>query len=752
MAIFIFLFTPTIRIYIFQINLLYMTKLDPSEILPFNGKFTFLVGAGCSINKPASLPAGREMMEILIQFSCAASEREDIQRLIYEGLRFEQLVEIIRNNIDPNLKIIDYFGLSTNPNENHAFLERMIKRGNHVITTNFDFLIELALMRDLEDKSKILPVITEQDFKKYSNPDQLVSKGFLPVYKIHGSTKNIITGEDTRESLIATIQAFGAGKSDGSIFQLERFKRDLFNNIMSKRILVVMGYSGSDDFDVVPTLKLIPNLKKIVWINHCSTSPPEFKTCVEQGKSTDKVDEILGEIHQKNKNIEIYRVNGKTEEIFLKTMKSLSMTFLAGSLLKEISVLNGVLGKDNLVKPIEPLKKWLRKEVHNPDAFEELKISSEIYIALSKFTKASGCARKMVELGKEEKNSKWLAVSHNLLGEIMLNSSGDNYHALQDFEKALILLEKGDRTQLKARILNNIGQSKVAMGKIEDGLEFIKLSYEIFKEIDDIQGIAQALTNIWEHQFEDEKEYTLEDTLKSDDPKGYKLKSEYDRLIFRKMQKSDEEKRVSKLMHDYNYITEIGELLTKLGDLKTIAYFNKYMAESAIKTNNLEGAAYFIQQGIQIMEELDDPKGKVSLHSSWGKVLLFQGKLDEAYTILVDAYRVSKKRNFNRELVEIATNLGLLKQQQGKLRDAQNYFTEAYAISTSLRDHLKIVNSLKNIVSILKAQENHKGALIFLKMIQKELLRVSREETREFSKIKYEINQLETQLKNLNHN
>lgn len=31
---------------------------------------------------------------------------------------------------------------------------------------------------------------------------------------------------------------------------------------------MVMGYSGSDDFDIVPTLKIMQNLQNIIWINY----------------------------------------------------------------------------------------------------------------------------------------------------------------------------------------------------------------------------------------------------------------------------------------------------------------------------------------------------------------------------------------------------------------------------------------------------------------------------------------------------
>lgn len=55
-------------------------------------KLTFLVGAGCSVNPPSSLPTGNEMMNDIIDFSCSENFKEDIKKLIFRKiLRFEQL-------------------------------------------------------------------------------------------------------------------------------------------------------------------------------------------------------------------------------------------------------------------------------------------------------------------------------------------------------------------------------------------------------------------------------------------------------------------------------------------------------------------------------------------------------------------------------------------------------------------------------------------------------------------------------------
>lgn len=85
-----------------------LTNLTIRNLINPETKLTFLVGAGCSADEPSCLPAGRKMIEDIVQYTCAKSEIKKILEL--EELRFEQLVEIVRDNLDEELKIIDYYG------------------------------------------------------------------------------------------------------------------------------------------------------------------------------------------------------------------------------------------------------------------------------------------------------------------------------------------------------------------------------------------------------------------------------------------------------------------------------------------------------------------------------------------------------------------------------------------------------------------------------------------------------------------
>ena len=113
-----------------------LTNLKITDLITPDAKLTFLVGAGCSIDPPSNLPAGKTMMEALIRYTCAESEIPKIKEL--KELRFEQLMEILRERLDPELKIIDFYGLCDKPNLQHFFLADMIENGHFVMTTNFE--------------------------------------------------------------------------------------------------------------------------------------------------------------------------------------------------------------------------------------------------------------------------------------------------------------------------------------------------------------------------------------------------------------------------------------------------------------------------------------------------------------------------------------------------------------------------------------------------------------------------------------
>jgi len=393
---------------------------------------TFLIGAGCSLDSPTNIPSTRKIMDTIIEYICVPPEVDRIKKI--ENFRFEALIEVFRDVLDPDLRIIDYFELFKNPNAQHYFLAEMIKKNNFVMTTNFDFLIEYALRESGIRIRNINIVISKSEFEKYANPSELLKKGKKSLYKIHGSTKNIITGKEKRDSLITTIQALGSNKSGVDLFSIEAFKRPLFENISKHRKLIIMGYSGSDDFDIVPTLKLLKDLRNIVWINHVSNDKGGIKiqklnhNLDTISKENDRVNQILREIQQKNNTLRILRVDVNISDLII----SMNQYF------------GGINKSKSTSFRVPPLARWIKKKIpmpQNEKFFIKNFIPAKIYLDFNKYADVERCAEQIMDKAREIRSIYWEGIASFFFGRVYRNKN--NTHASEEqFTNAIDLLNK----------------------------------------------------------------------------------------------------------------------------------------------------------------------------------------------------------------------------------------------------------------------------------------------------------------------
>jgi len=438
-------------------------EFNLKEFLRAAAPKTFLVGAGCSIDPPSCLPAGREMITAIIRYSCAKPEVKNLLEL--KELRFEQIVEIVRDNLDHELKIIDYYGLCDKPNLQHFFFAEMIRKGHFVMTTNFDFLIEFALLHSGTRKDELTVVITKNDFERFSNPSKLFKQGVKALYKIHGSTKNVISGESTRDSLIATLQAFGSGKEGESVFQLEPFKRPLFENISKDHTLVIMGYSGSDDFDVIPTLKILKEVNQIIWLNYVKEDGGKEVVIEIEDKEvvpTTKIEQILVEIKRMGYAKHVFKVDGNTTRIIQSLMENTA------------KVSNEPFS--------ESAFEWLKKEIPVANEFIQYQIPYQIYEDFAMINDAERCAKTILQLAETRGNNSWKSAALNNIG-LLLKGKGDLDGALARYEAALAIDEQLGDLRGKATRLNNIGLLLYGKGDLDGALIKLEKALYILTEI-----------------------------------------------------------------------------------------------------------------------------------------------------------------------------------------------------------------------------------------------------------------------------
>ncbi|MFX1295864.1 MAG: tetratricopeptide repeat protein [Promethearchaeota archaeon] len=651
-------------------------------------KLTFLVGAGCSVDPPSCLPAGRAMMEAIIRYTCAESEVKNILQL--EGLRFEALVEIIRDTLDKNLKLIDYYGMCNKPNIQHFFLAEMIKKGHFVMTTNFDFLIEYALLQSNISKDKILTIITKRDFEKFNVPNELLKQGKKTLYKIHGSTKNVITGENTKKSLITTIQAFGSNKEGLNVFRVEPFKQSLFENISDGRTLIVMGYSGSDDFDIVPTLKILKNLQNIIWISHFKndediTRIHEISALIDQiPNELDKVDQILVEIKRMNDKVHIYRVEVNTSR-----------------LIKDfLEVLPKISSENFTVPPLD----WLKNNITSPDDLLKFYISGEIYSDFDVYLDdALRCAEEVLHISERTGDQFWKASALNRIGSIYI-SQRKKEDAFVKLKEANLIAHQIKNLKLGAEILINMGNAYSE--NIKDRLKFYEQALRIYTRLNDLKGKATCLNIIANCKDSEQALKQNEEALQIVDQLGDLEKKSVilSDIGYNYQQQGMYLEALKCYQISFQIKEKLGNLTGKIHSHETIGHLYR-------KQGNYPEALKQYKAILQIVERIGDIKKKIITLETIGNIYRDQGRYTKALQQLKDAFQIADQLGDKAEKANCYNGFGLVYFDQKNYPKALEQYRKALQIAEQLGDLVKKIIYLNNIGQIYKFQGNFFEAL-----------------------------------------
>ena len=230
------------------------------QVLDPGRRYAFLAGAGASFDSPSNLPLANQIVYGLLDtLNIDEAHRSEFKQKFDRGeLRFEQFIEqLISCYSDPTLNIFDTLAVCQSPNRIHHFLASAIAGGHPVFTTNFDNLIEQAGQR-----SSCL-IRSVYDEHSAGQTDRTAN----PLYKLHGTLLDE-KGNDCRESVIGLISRIG---KNGEAFAFAPVFKSILTEAIQQYPLIILGYSGSDDFDIIPTLAQINRPRQLIWIDHSNT-------------------------------------------------------------------------------------------------------------------------------------------------------------------------------------------------------------------------------------------------------------------------------------------------------------------------------------------------------------------------------------------------------------------------------------------------------------------------------------------------
>ncbi|MFX1260257.1 MAG: SIR2 family protein, partial [Promethearchaeota archaeon] len=232
-----------------------------------NKKTAFLVGAGISIPAPSYISSLPQENCIKAISDLDSSKVNKLIHAIRPEVFFQVLFNVIGNRALKPLEIINPRFLNSedilvSPNYIHYFLADRIIKGHIVITTNLDNLIEEAYEK-ITGGNKLKVILYEEDFYLINRKLNKLKIGIL--IKFHGSFYDG-EGKDSNDTIRLILQQVQT--------EFPEFKRRLLENLIDNFDIVVMGYSGRDDYDLFSFLLNPPSNRKLWWIKHVEELDP----------------------------------------------------------------------------------------------------------------------------------------------------------------------------------------------------------------------------------------------------------------------------------------------------------------------------------------------------------------------------------------------------------------------------------------------------------------------------------------------
>jgi tetratricopeptide (TPR) repeat protein len=613
------------------------------------GRVAFLVGAGVSRPLPSGLPIGTELVscmvdQLAIQAGISEARRFQIVKLVNSRLRPEVIFDVLFAEIGTT----SFRPLTSlrhgSPNLIHYFLATMISQGCDVITTNYDVQVERAA---LNLGMKIPRITSSKAFQRASiNP---FNSGKL--YKLHGSLQ--INGKlPERTSLVAAMRQVGKGLSESKALVLDK--------ILREKRLVVLGYSGRDEFDIVPKLTTTRNVKHVHWVIHSESKKSEDSNKGAIAQTKKYIHQLLKQIDGPSTMLVCNTLTFvkclRPKEVRVRPMKvtssrhhtqfEQSWTDLPAE--RALILIGDMLRKANAPRAADKAYRDASKRKRDPALNPKIILRrAQATLDLGNINQASPMIEKALTLAKQVKDYPSMVLAYNHLGIIARKQSRwDN--AISYYRRALKKAQqfKSDPEDIQ-NIYNNLGIAFEKKGIYRSALRYLKHGLSLAHTLGDPESVSKSLNNLG-IAYDNLREY--EDAIES-----YRESLRLKQLIGYRH-------GMAQTTHNLALVYEHAGKL----DL-ALSWYAKSLA---------------LKKGVT-----HDKHGIAQTQSNLGRIFRQTGKLNKARVLLHLSIRVLRQVGDNYGFAEASEELAHVEIATGNYLAARNAATDAYKTFF----HLKLV-------------------------------------------------------------
>lgn len=417
------------------------------------GQVSVICGAGISYD--SGLPLAGGLMNAILD-TCGATEQE-CERINESGLPFEAFMDAVAEH--SAIKQLWKIFKQGEPNANHTLLANLMLSGRlqTVVTTNFDTLIEDAL-ESCAGKSGLAS--RWKVYKNLSGSEEPPLPGSDPsLVKIHGCI--------TKPKEMAITMRHVASK------QLAKSRENTIRFVFADgphSTVLILGYSASDAFDILPAIRAITNSdKKLIWVNHDT--------------KTEQVESFW---------------DTTTENPFGSQMNGKVLRCDTGKLLKDLGERLGVdaiPNANNKAQWSKCIGEWFDKSSQEYfPAFSEAVLARILVDALHPNLALRHWDNAIAELTDKTSDALRARILNN--SGAALGICGKNERAHHRLVESLILLRKIGNRKQESNCLCDIGQNHAAVGKYQHAAGAFTDGLKIAEDINDKSLIARNSGNL----------------------------------------------------------------------------------------------------------------------------------------------------------------------------------------------------------------------------------------------------------------
>lgn len=642
-------------------------------------KVAIFFGAGISFN--SNLPLVNEFIPFILKV--LGLSQEEISIVLQSEFPFEGFVQTLFEECGNIDELLGIYKLGK-PNPNHLILAKLLEDGyvDTICTTNFDTLVE----QGLQDKDGINIYSTENQFKNinWEKPEKRL-------IKIHGTATDI-------KNMAITLRNVASEKLSISRKKVTDY---IFSN-GSHDIVLMLGYSCSDVFDISPQILSIRNEQKnIILLEHHSTNQVEHHY----------IEHIADKVG-KNPFIGFssgYRIYYNTDTLFNKIAHRFGY-------LDDVEQFESM---DTFWQPI--ITNWYKIFSENTIQGVSNKILGGIFEKISNYKLAYKYYRKFYDMIKSSNRNEYLHQIKLKLGSVC-SHAGKNQLALECYQDALQLSQKSNDEETMGMILGKQGEIYLKLEMLDEAIECIDKALQIaFKfNKDELKntyygnlGACYGKKSIHQKVYiQKELEYQLlaqELAQNSGDVSGQIF---HLRQIGRIQLKSKNfDKAIETFQKALNFSREIGDLQNEeilLSDIGFVYGSNK----------NLKKELIYHKQALLISRDIRDNNQHIYLLQI-GQTLIKLKKYTDACDNLLNALEGYQKAKDESNVSLCLGRLGFIYTKLKQFPRALNFYNRAHRIARKIESWELDSNHLKGISKIFKHLDDLQTSELYLDQAKK---------------------------------